>query len=111
LIIVPLKGWNSSNIFGNNLNKSKFYAGRNYEKIEVRECYHAMKNLLSNSLLFKNLKIEVYRTIIVPAALYGCETWSLRLGEELRLRVFENKAMRRIFGTKADEVTGVEKTT
>jgi len=51
-------------------------------------CYHSMQNLLSSSLLSKNLKIKVHRTIILPVVLYGCETWSLTLREEPRLRVF-----------------------
>jgi hypothetical protein len=55
-------------------------------------------------LLSKTLKI--YRTIILPVVLYGCETWSLTLREERRLRVFENRVLRRIFGPKRDEVTG-----
>jgi hypothetical protein len=54
----------------------------------------------------KNLKIKVYRTLILPVVLYGCETWSLKMREERRLRVFENKVLRRIFGLKRDEVTG-----
>jgi hypothetical protein len=57
-------------------------------------------------LLSKNLKIRIYKTIILPAVLYGCETWPLSLSEEHRLRVFENKVLRRIFGLKRDEVTG-----
>jgi len=57
-------------------------------------------------LLFKNLKIEIYRTIILPFVLYGCETLSLTLREERRLRVFENRVLRRIFGPKKDDVTG-----
>jgi hypothetical protein len=57
-------------------------------------------------LLSKNTKIRVYRTIILPVVLYGCETWSLTLREEQRLRVFENRVLRRIFGPKRDEVTG-----
>ena len=65
-----------------------------------------MQNLLSSSLLSKNLKIKVYRIIILPVVLYGCETWSLTLREERRLRVFENRVLRRIFGSKRDEVTG-----
>jgi len=56
-------------------------------------------------LLNKNLKIKIYRIIILPFVLYGCETWSLILGEERRLRVFENRVLRRIFGPKKDEVT------
>ena len=65
-----------------------------------------MQNLLSSRLLSKNLKIEIYRTIIFPVVLYGCETWSLTLREERKLRVFENMVLRRIFGPRRDEVTG-----
>jgi hypothetical protein len=53
----------------------------------------------------KNLNIEVYRTIIAPVVLYGCETWLLTLREERRLTVFENRLLRKIFGPKRDEVT------
>jgi len=56
--------------------------------------------------LSKNLKIKVYRTITLPVILYGCETWSPTLREECRLRVFENRVLRRIFGPRRDEVTG-----
>jgi len=59
-----------------------------------------------NVLISKNLKIKIYRTIILPVVLCGCETLSLTLREERRLRVFENRALRRIFGPKRDEVTG-----
>ena len=62
-----------------------------------------MQNLLSPSLLSRNLKIKIYITIILPVALYGLETWSLTLREEHRLRVFENRVLR-IFGPKRDEV-------
>ena len=65
-----------------------------------------MQNLLSSSLLSKNLKIKVYRNIILPVVLYGCETWSLTLREERRLRMFKNRVLRRTFGPKSDEVTG-----
>ena len=57
-------------------------------------------------MLSKNLKIKIYRTITLPVVLYGCESWSLTLREERRLRVFENGVLRRIFGPKRDEVTG-----
>jgi len=63
-------------------------------------------SVLSSSLLSKNLKIKMYRTIILPVVLYGCETWSLTSREERRLRVLENRVLRRIFGAKRDEVTG-----
>ena len=63
-------------------------------------CYHSVQNILSSRLLSKNLKIKVYRTIILSVVLYGCETWSLTLREERKLRVFENKVLRRIFGPR-----------
>jgi hypothetical protein len=69
-------------------------------------CYHSVQNLLSCRLLSKNTNIMVYRTIILPVVLYGCETWSLTLREEQRLRVFENRVLRRIFRPKRDEATG-----
>ena len=53
-------------------------------------CYHSVQNLLSSRLLSKNLKIKIYRTIILPVVLYGCETWSPKLREE-NLRVFQNR--------------------
>jgi hypothetical protein len=86
---------------------------QNYIQEEVKNrmklgnaCSYSVQNLLSPSLLSKNLKIRIYRTIILPVVLYGCETWSLTLEEESRLRVFENRVLRRIFGPKRDEVTG-----
>jgi hypothetical protein len=68
--------------------------------------YHSVQNLSSSSLLSKNLKIKIYRTIIWPSVVCGCETWSFTLREERRLRVFENGVLRLIFGPKRDEVTG-----
>jgi hypothetical protein len=59
---------------------------------------------MSSGLLFKNKKIRIYRTIILPFVLYGCETLSLTLWEECRLRLFENGVLRRIFRPKRDEV-------
>jgi len=86
------------------------------EEIKIRlksgnACYHSVQNLLSSSVLSKDTKIKTYRTIILHVVLYGCEAWSLTLREEHRLRVFENRAMRRIFGPKRDEITGMEETT
>jgi sorting nexin-29 len=69
-------------------------------------CYHPVQNLLSSCLLSKNLKIRIYKMIILSVVLYGCETWSLTLREEHRLRVLENRVLRWIFGPKRDEVTG-----
>ena len=62
--------------------------------------------LLLSRLLPKNLKIKIYRIIILPVVLYGCETWSLTLREERKLKVFENMVLRSIFGPRRDEVTG-----
>ena len=61
---------------------------------------------LSSSLLSKNTQIKIYRTIIFTVVLYGCETWSLTFREERRLRVFECRVLRGIFGAERDEVTG-----
>jgi len=57
-------------------------------------------------LLYKNLNFKIYRTVILPVVLYGCETWSLSLREDSRSKVFENRVLRGIFGHKRDEVTG-----
>jgi len=59
-------------------------------------CYHLVQNRLASSLLPKNIKIKIYRTIILPVVLYGCEIWLLTLREECRLRVSENRVPRRI---------------
>jgi hypothetical protein len=69
-------------------------------------CYHSVQSLLSSRLLSRNVKVKIYKTIILPFILYGYESWSLTLREEHRLRVFENRVLRRIFGPKMDEVTG-----
>jgi hypothetical protein len=61
---------------------------------------------LSSRLVSSNVKVKIYKTRVLPVVLYGCETWSLTLREEYRLRVFENRVPRRIFGPKRDEVTG-----
>ena len=75
-------------------------------------CYHSVQNLLSSSFPSQNINITIYRTIILPVDLYGCETWSLTLRDERRLKVFENRMLRRILGPRRNEVTGgVEKST
>ena len=71
-----------------------------------KACYYSVQNILSSRLLSKNLKIKIYRTIILPVVLYECETWSLTLREELRLMMFENRVLRRVFGPRRDEVMG-----
>jgi hypothetical protein len=67
-------------------------------------CYHSVLSLLSSHLLSRNVKVKIYKTVILPVVLYGCETWLLTLREEHRLRVFENRVLRRIFVPKRDEV-------
>jgi len=81
--------------------KSRFNSGN--------ACYHSVQNIWSFSFLSKNLKTNIYRTIILLVVLYGYETWSLILREECRLTVFENRALRRIFGAEEGRgKTGVE---
>ena len=63
-------------------------------------CFYSAQTFLSSPLLSKNLKIKIYKTVILPVVLYECEVWSLILREEHRLRVFENSILRRIFGPK-----------
>ena len=65
-----------------------------------------MQNILSSGWLSKNFTTKIYRTIILPLVLYGYETWSLTSREERRLRVFENRVLRRVFGPRRDDVTG-----
>jgi hypothetical protein len=69
-------------------------------------CYHSAQNLSSSSLLSKNIKFKIYRTIIFPLVLYGCETGSLTLWEERKIRDFENTVLRKMFGPKRDDVPG-----
>jgi hypothetical protein len=66
-------------------------------------CFYSVENLLSSLLIPKKLKIKIYKSVILPVVLYGCETWSLTLREEPRLRVFENRVLRKIFGPKREE--------
>ena len=81
------------------------YYNREEMKSRLKSGY-SIQNIRSSSLLFKNIKIKIYRNIILRFGLYGCETRSLTLREERRLRVFENRVLRRIYGPKRDEVTG-----
>ena len=68
-------------------------------------CYYSVEKILSSCLLSKKLNIKTYKTIILPVVLYGCETWSLTLEEVRRLKVFENKVLRKIFEAKKGEIT------
>jgi hypothetical protein len=69
-------------------------------------CYRSVQSLLSSSPLSRKFEVKIYKTIILPVVFYRCETWSLTLREAHRLRVFENRVLRRIFGPKKNEVTG-----
>ena len=68
-------------------------------------CYYSLEKIFLSHVLSKKLKVNTYKTIILPVVFYGCETLSLTLREEHRLRVFENKVLRKIFGAKRDEIT------
>jgi len=90
----------------------RILTNRNSNREEIKSklksrnaCYYSVQNLLSCGLLPKNLKIKIYRTIILLVVLYGCGTWSLIVREERRLRMFENRVLRRVSGSKRDEVT------
>jgi hypothetical protein len=75
--------------------KSRLNSGNAY--------YYSVQNLLSSCLKSKNLKIKIYKTVVLSVMLYGCRTWTFTLREEQRLRVFENRVLRRIFGSKREE--------
>ena len=90
----------------NHLNKSNSMQEEMKSRLKSGEaCYHSVQNHLFSNLLSKNLKIKIYRTIILPLVLYGCETWSLTLREERMLRVCENRVLWNIFGPNREEVT------
>ena len=72
----------------------------------VNACYYLVLNVVPYILLSKNIKIKIYRTIILPVVLYGCETWSLTMREQCRVRVLENRVLRRIFGCRRDKIKG-----
>jgi hypothetical protein len=78
-----------------------------HEEIKCRlnsanACCHSVQSLLSSRLLSRNLEVKIYKTRILPVVLCGCETWSLTLSEDRRLRVFENRVLRKIFGSTKD---------
>jgi hypothetical protein len=99
------KGWNNSDIW-------KTVTNRHYKHEDIKgrfkagyPCCHPVQNFVSSSLLSKILKIKIHRIIILPVVLYGCETLSVTLREEHKLRVFEDRVLRKIVGSKKDEVT------
>jgi hypothetical protein len=88
-------------MFGNDSNKSMIEVQINRRWNSGNACYHSVQNLLSSRLMSKNIKIRIYKTIILPVVLYGCETWSLILSEEHRLRLLKNRVLKEIFGPKS----------
>jgi hypothetical protein len=85
------------------------------EEIQIRfksgnACCHSVQIFFVFQFALKNMKIKIYRIIILPFILYGCETWSLTLREERTRRLFKDRVLRRIFGPKRDKVTENEKT-
>jgi hypothetical protein len=94
-MMAPLKMWNNSNIWENKKNQNSIQEEIKSRLKSRNAWYHSAQNLLSSTLLSKNIKIKIYRTIILPVVLYGYKTWSPTLREERRLRV-----LRRIFGPK-----------
>jgi hypothetical protein len=98
--------WHSSDIWERTITNENLI----HEEIKRRlnsgnAWYHSVQNLLSSRLLAKHVKVRIYKALILPVVLYGCETWSQTLRKEHRLREFENRVLR-IFGPKRDEVTG-----
>ena len=106
MIIIPLKGWKGSNIW------EQIVTNQNSIQEDLRTDWSQRMSVLSlgaefwsPSLIAKNINFKIHWNIILPLVLYGCETWTLTLTEERRLRVSENRVLRRIFGLKREEVT------
>jgi hypothetical protein len=83
-------------------NQNLIHLGIKSRMIFGDACCHSIQNHCSIHLLSKNIIIKIYKTIILHVLLYGCGTWSLILKEEHKLKVFENRVLRRIFGPKRD---------
>ncbi len=105
-MIIQFKWWKSSNIW-EKVKKSEFFQEDIKSNLMLgNACYYSVQKLFSSSLLSQNLKNKIYSSIISPLFFYGCETLSLTLREEHRLRVLENRVLRRIFGFKREGVRG-----
>jgi hypothetical protein len=76
--------------------KSRLNSGNSY--------YHSVENILSPRMLYKNVKINMYETGVLPVVLYGCKTWSLTLRDDERMELFQNRVLRRLFGPKWNEI-------
>jgi hypothetical protein len=105
-MLVPLKGWEFKFLGTILKNQNSIQEEIKRSLKSGNSCYYSLQNLLSSTLLSKNLNTEMYRTINLPVSLYGCEIWSLTLKVVHRLRVSENGVLRRIFGSRRNKVTG-----
>ena len=110
MILGSLKGWEQFKYLGTNL------TNQNSIQEEIKsEFGEYLLSFGAEAFVFQfaiqKFRIKIYTTIILPVVLYGCKTWSLTWRKERKLRVFENTVLRRIFGPKRGEVTGVMKTT
>ena len=95
------------NYLGTSLrNQNSFHEEIKYRLQSGNTCYYLVQNLSSFSLLSKNIKVQLYGTIILPFILYGCYTWSPTVSEEHRLSVFRNGVLRKVFGPTRDKVMG-----
>jgi hypothetical protein len=93
--------------FGTTLTDQKcMHKEINSRLISGSACYRLVQSLFCSRLLSRNIKVKIYKTVILPVVLFGCETWSFTLREDHRLKVFENRMLRRIFGPKRDEAMG-----
>jgi hypothetical protein len=92
--------------FGNNSNKSKLGSQSKSRLNFGNACYHSVQSVMCSHLVPRNLKIKIYKTIILHVVLYGCETFTLTVRDVHRLRVFENRLLRRVIGPKREEVVG-----
>ena len=102
-----MKRWISSKYLGVTVTNTNDILEEIKRRINMgNACYYSLEKILSSLLRSKKLKVNAYKTVILPVVLYGCETWFLTLREEHRLRVFENKVLIKIFGAKRDEITG-----
>jgi hypothetical protein len=91
---------------GDNIDTIKKYTETLIDSSKELACYHSVQKSLSFYLLSKNVKIRIYKTVILPVVLYGCETWSLTLRDGHTMRMFGKEVLRRIFGKKSDKMIG-----
>ena len=107
IYINSLKSRNNSDIWGTSLANQNSIHEEIKCRLQLRNvCYYSVHNCLSSSLLSKNIKVKIYRIIILHFVLYGCHTWSPTVCEEHRLRMCGSRVLRKIFGPTRDKVVG-----